>query len=60
MIFIDKPNVSGIEFMIQDWPLQKNTKLAGSLLAKNRVSEGHLDLHRRGVAVRLETPPKES
>jgi hypothetical protein len=40
MIFIDKLNVSGIELMISDWPLQKNAWWGGDLLAK-RVCGGN-------------------
>jgi len=36
VIFIDKLNVSGIEMMVSDWPVQEIASWAGNLLAKPR------------------------
>ena len=48
-IFIDKLNVSGIEIMILDWPLQKIPNGAAIYWRNASVEEG-LDLHRIGPA----------
>jgi hypothetical protein len=58
VIFIDKLNISGIEMMILNHPLQEIASWAGNLLARSR--------QRRNIFFmvegwpRLENPPEES
>jgi hypothetical protein len=50
VIFIDKFNISGIEMMILDWPVQENHLMGRQSTGEAASAKDHLDFHCRGLA----------
>jgi hypothetical protein len=50
VIFIDKFNISGIEMMILEQPVQEIASWTGNLLARLASAKDHCDFHCRGRA----------
>jgi hypothetical protein len=59
VIFIDKFNISGIEMMILNKPVQEMVSWAGILVARSRQRRNIFTFMVEGWP-RLENPPKES